>query len=254
MNLKVLTTALYSDALLKVSETQARIVSERQEGSGEWLKSEKLYKAWLEGDVATLFILGGPGSGKSFLAGSAISNLLVTNLSLKGSSRVSTGYFYIHEDDAQLRSLNTILKTVAFQIQEKNPVYTNFLINVCSNPQKTVTAAETWKNLLLNFFSAPPSRYGDNTAFIVIDGLDEAPRKEREALFKLLKELEDLSKGAEPPRLRVLVVGRPDLRDDTVFIWDKPIIYIEVSARKTRQDITNYIKSSVGRVRYGPFA
>lgn len=143
-----------------------------------------------------------------------------------------------------------MLKTVAFQIQERNLIYASYLVKVCSNPQKIVTAAETWKNLFLDFFGAPISKYGDNSAFIVLDGLDEAPRKERETLFKLLKDLEDFStETTTSPRLRVLVIGRPDLRDDSVFIWDKPLIYIEVSARKTKDDIVNYIKSSVGRVR-----
>lgn len=78
----------------------------------------------------------------------------------------------------------------------------------------------------MDFFGAPTSQYGDNSAFIILDGLDEAPRKEREALFKLLKDLDGFSTGAvTSPRLRVLVIGRPDLRDDTIFIWDKPIIY-----------------------------
>jgi hypothetical protein len=68
-------------------------------------------------------------------------------------------------------------------------------------------------------------------------------------LFKILKELEDTSKEIIRPRIQVLLIGRPDLRDDTVFIWNKPIIYIEVSARKTKDDILAYIKSNVGRVR-----
>lgn len=102
-NLKTLSTALYSEALIKVSETHARIIAERQKGSGEWLKSERLYNEWLKGDVPTLFILGGPGSGKSFLAGAAIEHIFERNTFQKGSLRVSTGFFYIHEDDTQLR-------------------------------------------------------------------------------------------------------------------------------------------------------
>lgn len=239
--------ALFSDAVHKVAEIQARNINERQKGSGDWLKDEKLYVSWLKSEEPILWILGGPGSGKSFLASTIVSQLLETYSQVQGPMRVSIGYFYIQEDDSQLRSLNTVLKSVAYQLQEKDAVYAKYLVKVSSNPQKTITAADTWKSLFLDYFTS--AQYGEKQAFVVLDGIDEAPRKERETLFRLLKDLEDSFKGSARARIQVLLIGRPDLRDDTVFIWDKPIIYIEVSARKTKDDILAYIKSSVGRVR-----
>lgn len=244
---RVVDDALSSEAVLKVTEIQAHNANERQDGSGDWLKKEKLYKSWLEAEEPILWILGGPGSGKSFLTSTVVDHLLDTHSEVQGSTRISVGYFYIQEDDAQLRSLNTVLKSVAYQLQDNDPVYAKYLVKVCSSSQRTITAADTWKNLFLDYFGA--SQYGDKLAFIVLDGIDEAPRKERETLFRLLKDLDDASKAVIRPRIQVLLIGRPDLRDDTVFIWDKPIIYIEVSARKTKDDILAYIKSNVGRVR-----
>jgi NACHT domain len=244
---KVVDDALYSGAVLKVAEIQARNASERQDGSGDWLKNERLYVSWLRSEGPVLWILGGPGSGKSFLASTVVSYLLDTHSEAQSSTRVSVGFFYIQEDDVQLRSLNTILKSVAYQLQDQDAVYAKYLIKVCNSPQKTITAADTWKNLFLDYFGS--LQYGNKLAFIVLDGIDEAPRKERETLFRLLKDLEDSSKSIMRPRIQVLLIGRPDLRDDTVFIWEKPIIYIEVSARKTKDDILAYIKSNVGRVR-----
>jgi hypothetical protein len=241
---KAVNDALSSDAFLKVAEIQARYANERQKGSGDWLRGERLYVLWLKSEVPILWILGGPGSGKSFLASTVVSHLLDTYSEGQGSTRVSVGYFYIQEDDIQLRSLNKLLKSVAYQLQDQDAVYAKYLMKICSSPHKTTTAADTWKNLFLDYFRS--SQYGNKLAFIVLDGIDEAPRKERETLFKLLKDLEDSSIR---PQIQVLLIGRPDLRDDTVFIWDKPIIYIEVSARKTEDDISAYIKSNVGRVR-----
>jgi Cdc6-like AAA superfamily ATPase len=243
---RVVEAALSSEAVLKVAEIQAHNVNERQDGSGEWLKHEKLYKSWLKSEEPILWILGGPGSGKSFLTSTVVSHLLEIHSEAQGSMRVLIGYFYIQEDDAQLRSLNTILKSIAYQLQVNDPVYAKYLLKACSSPQKVITAADTWKNLFLDYFGA--MQYGNKSAFIVLDGIDEAPRRERETLFRLLKDL-DTSNVSKRPRIQVLLIGRPDLRDDTVFIWDKPIIYIEVSARKTKDDILAYIKSNVGRVR-----
>jgi hypothetical protein len=238
---------LYSDAVQKVAEIQARNSNKRQKGSGDWLKDEKLYVSWLKSQEPVLWILGGPGSGKSFLASTIVSHLLETHSQVQGPTRVSVGYFYIQEDDSQLRSLNTILKSVAYQLQDKDAVYAKYLVKACSTSQKMISAADTWTNLFLDYFSS--SQHGDKQAFIVLDGIDEAPRKERETLFRLLKDLEDSFKSNAQSHIQVLLIGRPDLRNDTVFVWDKPIIYIEVSARKTKGDILAYIKSSVGRVR-----
>jgi len=129
-----------------------------------------------------------------------------------------------------LLSLNTMLKTVAYQFQEMNTVYANYLIKYCSNPQKTVSAAETWKNLFLGFFGAPQTQYGDNSAFIVLDGVDEAPRKEREMLFRLLKELEDSSKSDTPPRIRVMIVGMlyPTHRSPVLLTYQDARIYVTI--------------------------
>jgi len=244
---KALDDALYSGAVLKVAEIQARNASERQDGSGDWLRDERLYVSWLKSEGPVLWILGRPGSGKSFLASTVVSYLLDIHSEAQSSTRVSVGYFYIQEDDVQLRSLNTILKSVAYQLQDQDAVYAKYLVKVCNSPQKTITAADTWKNLFLDYFGS--LQYGNKLAFIVLDGIDEAPRKERETLFRLLKDLEDSSRAIMRPQIQVLLIGRPDLRDDTVFIWEKPIIYIEVSARKTKDDILAYIKSNVGRVR-----
>jgi hypothetical protein len=59
--LEVINLTLSSHAVTKVRETQDRISNEIQKGSGEWLKSEKLYISWLNGEISTLWILGGPG-------------------------------------------------------------------------------------------------------------------------------------------------------------------------------------------------
>jgi hypothetical protein len=159
------------------------------------------------------------GAGKSFLSSTLVSHLSEISSQNRGSARSLVGFFYIQEDDTELRSLNTVLKTVAYQFQAMNPVYAKYLIQPCSNPQKTVNAIETWKNLFLEFFCAPKTQYGDNTAFIVLDGVDEAPRKEREMLFKLLKELEDSSKTNSPPRIRVMIIGRPGKYSSAALVY-----------------------------------
>ena len=184
----------------------------RLSGTGDWIKAEPLYQKWIQEEDPILWILGGPGAGKSFLSSRIISHLQeVYPQDAHRPSRVSVAYFYIKEDDQQLRSVNTILKVVALQLIDSDSVFRNFAADVCKSSENTGTAKRTWENIFMNYFGSRQSR--DSAAFVLIDGLDEAPWKERETLLQLLYSLEKArSRGpTESPRLQFAMVGRPEV-------------------------------------------
>ena len=195
-------------------------------------------------------MFGGPGAGKSFLSSTIVSHLLDLHAQDRDhSARISVGYFYIKENDERLRSLNAILKSVALQIANGNPVYKKHVVNVCESADRIGTAKNTWQNLFLDFFGSPQN--ADSAAFVVIDALDEAPKAEQEMFLNLLKPLEDYPSpgGSKRPRLNFVIVGRPELRDAIANIWDSHTVFVEVSAAKNKADIEEYINRGVRKVR-----
>lgn len=241
---------LDKEVLGKVQDMHKSFSEQMLEGSGNWIKEELLYKAWINEEESILWIFGGPGAGKSFLSTKIISNLLdIHAQDSDHRARISVGYFYIKENDERLRSLNAIFKSVALQIANDNPVYKKHAVNVCESHDRIGTAKSTWQNLFLDFFGSQQN--ADSAAFIVIDGLDEAPKAERKMFLELLRPPEDYRSlgSSKRPRLNFVIVGRPELRDTIEYIWDSRTSFIEISAAKNRADIEGYIKDGMRKVR-----
>lgn len=241
---------LDKEVLGKVQDRHNNVLEQMLEGTGNWIKEEPLYKAWINEEEPILWIFGGPGAGKSFLSSKIVSNLL--DLHAQDSdhpARISVGYFYIKESDERLRSVNAIFKSVALQLANDNPVYKKHVVNVCESRDRIGTAKSTWQNLFLDFFGSQQN--ADSAAFVVIDGLDEAPKAEREMFLELLRSLEDYPslRSSKRPRLSFAIVGRPELRDTIAYIWESRTVFIEVSAAKNRADIEGYINNGIGKVR-----
>lgn len=234
------------EVLGKVQDRHNYVLEQMLEGSGNWIKEEPLYKGWTNEEEPILWIFGGPGAGKSFLSSKIVSHLLDLHAQDRDhSARISVGYFYIKENDERLRSVNAIFKSVALQIANDNPVYKKHVVNVCESPDKIGTAKSTWQHLFLDFFGSQQN--ADSAAFVVIDGLDEAPKAEREMFLELLKSLEGYP--SKRPRLNFVIVGRPELRDTITSIWESHKVFIEVSAAKNRADIEEYINGGMRKVR-----
>lgn len=194
-----------------------------------------------------MLVFGGPGAGKSFLATKTI--LLLRDRHdqhPEHHSRVTVSYFFVKGDNQALHDLNVILKTIAYQIVQKDEIYRRYVVSVCRSPEATNTAEKTWKVLFLNFYTSLQG--AESSAFIVIDGLDEAPLDTRRKLLNLVKVLVNQAPGNRTlrPRLQIAIFGRPDLRDDMEFSRQK---FVNVNGQKNRRDINDYILSRLPRVR-----
>ena len=239
---------LDKDEVLEKVQDKYKYLSERiLAGTGNWIKEEPLFKAWINKEIPILWILGGPGAGKSFLSSKIISHMQgLYAQDPNQPARISIGYFFVKEDDERLRSSNAIFKCVALQIANHNPVYKKHVVNVCGSRDTVGTAKSTWQSLFLDFFGSQQNV--DSRAFVVIDGLDEAPKAEREMFLELLKDYRALENSARPS-FSFVIIGRPDLQESIADIWGSRTIFIEVSAAKNKADIEDYIEKRIHNVR-----
>ena len=150
---------------------------------------------------------------------------------------MSVGYFYIKENEQQLRDLNAILKTLAWQIAENDPVFKKHAAEICSTKKNIVSAEQTWLNLFVAFYQSKAN--ADKSAMLVVDGLDEAPRAARSTLLGLFKGLLSENADGARPHIQVAVIGRITLKGDMDFEREEK--FIQVSREKNQEDLDRYI-------------
>ncbi|KFY09956.1 hypothetical protein V491_07872, partial [Pseudogymnoascus sp. VKM F-3775] len=245
---ELLKDALWTQAIPRTSEIFAEFKESMLEGTCEWLHDEFLFHAWENRETSLLWVFGGPGAGKSFLATKTILFLRDQHdQDPQHPSKTPVSYFYIKEDNQALHNLNVILKSIAYQIVQKDENYKRYVLSVCRSAEAINTADKTWKALFLNFYTSTEG--AESSAFVVIDGLDEAPLDTRRKLLDLLRVLVNPPPGSNHnrvSRLQIAIFGRPDLRDDMEFFRQK---FVNVNAQKNRKDINDYILSRLPLIR-----
>ena len=200
-----------------------------------------------------MWIFGKPGTGKTFLAAKTIDILLSAHSpQLGGTSLTSVSYFYIKEDDPNLHDISQLLKTLALQIASSNDYYRKFIISVIQKGSPASTKS-MWERLFLDFFTEErSSREPTGLAYIVIDGLDEAPERERVRLIACLRSLVSRTNKTHRCRIQIAIFSRPMIQADVGFdqigLQSRDRV-IEVSPKRTEEDMSAFVKQRLRDIR-----
>ncbi|KAI6375402.1 hypothetical protein MCOR25_002968 [Pyricularia grisea] len=153
----------------------------------------------------------------------------------------SVAYFFVKENNKDLRNANNILKTLAWQLCEQDAYFKAHVAAACKgNKNPTFTPEDTWENLFLGYYNSKepvPTK-----ATIIIDGLDEAPRETRQILLGFLKRLVSATRSTDRVSIQFAVVGRNDLRNDMEFTRQEKFYLIKVDKTKNQNDIDSYVR------------
>ncbi|KAJ5459063.1 hypothetical protein N7530_011007 [Penicillium desertorum] len=216
------------------SQVHSAISESRIPGSGAWVDDR--IRSWWQSSQPLLWLHGGPGVGKSYLA-SKIINDLANSEQLTPRPPVVAPFFF-KNNDVDLRSLNKGLRTLAWHVATRLPSFAIHAEDFCLKavPADTYTV---WRRLLLNYFTevAP----GVSACF-VIDGIDEADPEEQEILFNLLEKTYS-AKGQtrELPPVRVVLLSRDSLRssfEEHSLGW---VTDIEITNDQNKEDLYGYV-------------
>lgn len=217
------------------------------EGSGAWLQKEEFFEVWMQHQAPILWVFGGPGAGKTML-----STWLITTLNkqfeakseMTSGAATHVGYFFVKENVEDLRNPNILFKTMAWQIQQTDPLFRRHAANVCGFNRKTAGAEDTWENLFLEFYQGFQGQ--DRRAVLIIDGLDEAEIHTQRRILRLMKDYVSRIRAGQPARIQFAVFGRLTLRPELERIQlDREEKIIEVSSVKNYEDMENYITNRV---------
>jgi hypothetical protein len=174
-------------------------------GTGEWLLGMPAFKAWVAGDLKTLFCPGIPGAGKSSLA-SQIVHYMETRANLPPESQ-SVAWIYCDYRESGVQNVLLFIASLLKQyLQNIRPLPSSVrdLYNSHGKGEISLTLFEAI-NLLQSTVA------GRQRCFVIVDALDECTESDgtREQLASKLRALK--------PPISLLVTSRPILSIETML-------------------------------------
>lgn len=167
-----------------------KINKSRVPGTGDWIRGENFFQAWIEKSIPVLWVSGNPGAGKSYLSSNIISFLRDQHpQGVQHPSHVSVGYFFFKDDNPKTRSFHQALCDLAYQICQNDPVYAKYIAAHCDAAEDINTLHSAWRVLFVNFFLK--KKDVGSSVYLIIDGVDEAFEAERQIFLDLIKDIDE---------------------------------------------------------------
>ena len=251
---KKLYDALKTETVDEVAREHAGSCEKLTKGTAAWIRDDAMFQAWEQEKAPCLWIFGKPGVGKTMLAARTIETLQSKYPQHSDiPSLTSVSYLYFKDDNPKLQDCAQMWKTAALQIAKADDRFKKHVLATIEKKEDTfVSARRIWQQLFLNFFQEDISSQSlTSLAFIIIDGLDEAPQAERVKLLTCLAELVNRGPNPRKCRIQVAVFARPDIRADPGFEevgFRMQERLIEVTPARNTVDIDLYIKQRLGDI------
>lgn len=214
------------------------------DGTCEWLTRHPSYQEWLEGaDPPLLWISGGPGKGKTMLAIYITEELQPVVDSVQGVLL----YYFCSNRDKHRNTAVTIMRGLIHQWINLHPHLAQYIQNYFDGSETTKYTISNF-NSLWRLFSTILHKSGPSQVVCVLDGLDEC---EKESLKQLLDALEEQfleSNEKLAPRLKVIVLSRPQPALLESKLGQHRRIKLDDSDMEVGKDVEKYITAKVAEL------
>ncbi|CAH0023923.1 unnamed protein product [Clonostachys rhizophaga] len=170
---------------------------DRVDGTCEWITSTGEYTQWMQSTSGLLWILGGPGKGKTFL-----SIYLTEILNKAGSTLI---YFFCDNKLSSRNKGSAVLRGIMHQLIERHPKLVKHLVRHWQL-QGSELFSDTGFESLWRIFQSMVENLKGSELYCVLDGLDEC---DEHSLHQLLRKIESLfNKHGGKQTLKLIVVSR----------------------------------------------
>ncbi|KAJ5980250.1 hypothetical protein N7481_007548, partial [Penicillium waksmanii] len=151
--------------------TLADLCNRRQQGTCTWVFENRHFKQWLLGGFRTLYCIGPPGAGKTFMS-SAIIDFLQKSFT---SPDVATVFVFCQEGGGKERTSIELLKSILAQLvyRKRSLSYATSALYLSESLKKGSASSKAYQNAI----RAEVNRF--SKVLFVIDGLDMFSDKER---------------------------------------------------------------------------
>ncbi|RYO92150.1 hypothetical protein DL762_001808 [Monosporascus cannonballus] len=139
----------------------------RHENSGQWFLQSPAYSSWKRERNSFLWLNGKPGCGKTVLSSTILEDLQTS------VSRIPTLlYFYFDFNDTMKQSLESMVRTLIYQLYFKSPDELDTLYSSCESG-KSQPSIDSRCNTLQHMMQQA------GEVWIVLDALDECPTRQQ---------------------------------------------------------------------------
>ncbi|KAJ7286591.1 hypothetical protein C8J57DRAFT_1664820 [Mycena rebaudengoi] len=215
-----------------MSEKQHETQKLHHKGTGIWFLDGRQLTEWIE-KPGSLWIKGNSGTGKSVISSTVIRKLLHDQLP-SNDRTAAVGYFYFDFRDDKKQLVDTMLRSVVFQLsgQSLNPYAAlNSQYEKLSRGQTLPTTQDLLDildQLLLEF----------QHTYIVLDALDECRDTDLSSLVELLSKLRTRTENS----LHLLFTSQPREIFTASF---KGVEQIVLEPEATQKDIKHFVSDEV---------
>ncbi|KAI0903784.1 ankyrin repeat-containing domain protein [Ustulina deusta] len=152
-------------------------------GTGQWIFENAAFKTWVNDSGSLLWLHGIPGAGKTILCSTIINHLQERSSSAprgRGSVRYHVLYYYFTFSDESKQSLANLLKFAIYQLIADNEGLPDAAAALYDSKNHGLNEPSI-KELIDALTSVASSCTGN--VYLLVDALDECPRKERKAFY-----------------------------------------------------------------------
>ncbi|KAL6696427.1 ankyrin repeat-containing domain protein [Trichoderma pleuroticola] len=208
-------------------------------GTCEWITQENEFQNWTAAgngpDDRVLWVLGNPGSGKTFIA-----QWLCDHLRQTAENNVMCFFFDAkNKDSKELRSLKKFYQTILHQLLQGIKLSRPEVKADCfATAEKIILREGMRKTAYIEALRQVLSQAG--RSFLVIDAVDECADEEIDAVQEWLNEIRRF------PNLHIVITSRP--RQDAENLYDNsPCILLNDVVTQLNKDIEKFILSRINK-------
>ncbi|KAF2664316.1 hypothetical protein BT63DRAFT_105847 [Microthyrium microscopicum] len=219
-------------------------VRKNNPGSGDWIMRDQRILSWMEDDTPSnpvVWLHGIPGAGKT---------ILVSRIVEECQKRVEfkTSFFYCNASDPNRTSYLSILTgLLVHMVSQERSLVPFFFSKINSSGQETLKSHQLAEGL----FRISCERISKH--FVMIDGLDESPSKERKLLLSFLAEVVEHMEE-QPGSFRLLIASQcePDIAEALHKSSQKrpsfSIQNLAIQQKDNKEEIESFVNERVGRI------
>lgn len=207
-------------------------LSNLEPGTREWFLQHPQFLKWRNSRRSVLSVLGGPGSGKSFLSTKIIQHLKAHLATSPERSYLT--YHYYHASDSFSRSLTGALSIFTYQLAVQDAAFAELAASTCDHLSTQSTHFETslWHEVMIKSFTSACR----GKLVMIFDGIDEAVRDGMKRCIVNVQKLLDLQMD-----INVLFVGRPEMEAVLEPLEGFSVGIIRLSSGLLASDIARFI-------------